>query len=183
MLFPYQNNYMKFVAVALPVIVILSPLLFRVEAVRPKCASVLVMLVILFAGLGTSMEIFHRWGAWQNYEKASHDVAEFSKAFSRDPAEVVLLDNPGVYFMYKVHFSRLANSAYLKPHLYRSPEIRTFIACPMGRRPELETVNPSRINRGGVQLMKPSAPFRAAIFGIPLTSSDWGWECSGFRLF
>ena len=181
-LFPYQNNYMKFVAVALPVIVILSPLLFRVDAVRPKCASVLVMLVVLFAVIGSSMEIVHRWGTWQNYAKASQDVAEFSKAFSRDPAEVVLLDNPGVYFMYKTHFPRLANLGYLTPYLCQSPEIKTFITCRMGKRPEVEVTNPSTINRRGVQLMKPSAPFRPAVLGIPLTSSDWGWQCSGFRL-
>jgi hypothetical protein len=179
-LFPAQNTYMKFVAVALPVVVILSPLLFRVDAVRPKCASGLVMLVILFAALGASMGILHRWGAWQNYVKASQDVAEFSKTFSRDPAEVVLLDNAGVYFMYKTHFPRLAAFWYLTT--YRSPEIKTFIACRMGQRPELETVNPSTINRRGVLLMKPSAPFRPTVFGIPLTSSDWGWQCSAFRL-
>jgi hypothetical protein len=181
-LFPYQNNYMKFVAVALPVVVILSPLLFRVHAVRPKCASVLVMLVVLFAVIGSSMGIVHRWGARQNYAKASQAVAEFSSAFGQDSAEVVLLDNPGVYFMYKTHFPRLANVWYLQRELYQSPEIKTFITCRMGLRPEAQTVDLSTINRHGVQLMKPSGPFRAAVFGIPLTSSDWGWECSGFRL-
>jgi hypothetical protein len=181
-LFPYQNNYMKFVAVALPVVLILSPHLFRVDAVCPNCTSVLVLLVVLFAGMGSSMEIVHRWGMWKNYAEATQNVAEFSKAFSRDPAEVVLLDNAGVYFMYKTHFPRLANVWYLKPDHYQSQEIKTFIACRMGLRPEVETVNPSRINRRGVQLMKPSAQSRAAVFGIPLTSSDWGWQCSVFRL-
>jgi hypothetical protein len=117
---------MRLVAVALPIVVILSPLLFRVYSVRPKCASVLVMLVVLFAVLGSCMEIVHRWGAWQNYANARQDVAKSLEALSRDPTEVALLDNAGVYFMYKAHFPRLANVGYLKRDFYQSPEIKTL---------------------------------------------------------
>jgi len=180
-LFPYQNNYMKLVSVALPVIVILSPRLFLIDVVHRRCSSSLVMLVVFFAGMGSAMGIVHRWGAWENYKSASKDVSEFSNEFGHDMTEVVLLDNPGVYFMYKPYFPRLANVWHLT-RFYQSSEIKALIACRMGKRPDEKIVNPSTIGRRGVQLMKTSAPFRPAVFGVPLTSSDWSWQCEGFRL-
>lgn len=181
-LFPAQNNYMKFCAVALPMILILSPRLLRIGDTPPWANTALVAVTVAFSVVGSSFEIIPRLGARQDYETAVRDAAQMARTLEPDREAIVVVDKPGVYFIYKPHFRRLVNADYLRPPFQHAPELKTYIACQMGRPLDSISPGPAMINRQGTLIMEAGAPFRPTLLGFVLTRSNWSQRCSAFRL-